>query len=271
VRDCGDGRRDAIGPYPVLACDDWRALDDDLRACTDVVSVVAVADPLGDVDGAGLRRAFPDLARPWKLHHLVHLDRPVDDHADRDHLRKARRARRSVAVDRTTDVDSWAALYGELRARPGFGVAADFADSSWPGLFALPGCRAYAASTQDGAIVAMALWLLDGGRAWYHLGASSAAGYAIGASFAVFEHALADLRADGIAVADLGGVAGSIDDPTDGLARFKRGWANDRRHAWLCGRILDADAYDELAAGSPPAGTWFPAYRAPQPAMAVAS
>jgi len=73
-----------------------------------------------------------------------------------------------------------------------------------------------------------------------------------------------DLRRSGVLVVNLGGGAGLIESADDGLARFKRGWSNDRRTAYLCGRILDRRKYRELASRKAPNGSsFFPAYRAP--------
>jgi hypothetical protein len=60
----------------------------------------------------------------------------------------------------------------------------------------------------------------------------------------------------------LGGAAGLIDSGDSGLARFKRGFSNTVRIAYLCGAILDEERYRSLSKGNPDI-TFFPAYRAP--------
>jgi hypothetical protein len=50
------------------------------------------------------------------------------------------------------------------------------------------------------------------------------------------------------------------DDPRDGLASFKRGFANRSEPFFLCGKVLDADAYASLSAGRAET-QYFPAYR----------
>ena len=62
---------------------------------------------------------------------------------------------------------------------------------------------------------------------------------------------------------DLGGGAGTSEGGSlDGLRRFKAGWATGTRQTFLCGRVLQQDAYDSLSAERT-AGktTYFPAYR----------
>ena len=68
------------------------------------------------------------------------------------------------------------------------------------------------------------------------------------------------LAARGVQRVDLGGAAGHS-DASDGLARFKQGWANEEHTAWLGGRILDADGYARCS-GTSVKSDYFPAYRA---------
>jgi hypothetical protein len=64
-------------------------------------------------------------------------------------------------------------------------------------------------------------------------------------------------------VLDLGAGAGLINDPADGLSRFKRGWSTRTQTAYLCGRIFDAASYHALSEARGLAGAaYFPAYRA---------
>jgi hypothetical protein len=53
-----------------------------------------------------------------------------------------------------------------------------------------------------------------------------------------------------------------LHDASDGLLRFKKGWANTTRQTWLCGRICDRQAYDDLYRQKVDGYTdYFPAYR----------
>jgi hypothetical protein len=116
------------------------------------------------------------------------------------------------------------------------------------------------AARQDGRIVAMAIWFAHDGVAVYHLGASDEAGYAVGASYALFDAAFEHF--DFAERFDLGGAAGLDPGPGDGLARFKQGFANTTATAYVCGAVLDPAAYERLSAGQR-AGGFFPAYRPP--------
>ena len=103
----------------------------------------------------------------------------------------------------------------------------------------------------------MTLWFEHAGVVYNHLTASNAAGYANGANFALYAAAIDHFA--GAAVMNLGGGAGFEDDPDDGLAAFKRGFANAETRALLCGAVLDAERYAALRAGRQTA--FFPAYR----------
>lgn len=87
----------------------------------------------------------------------------------------------------------------------------------------------------------MSIWLSDGTVAHNHLGASSEAGYAVGASYALYAAAVETLEE--CRVLDFGGAPGLADDPDHGLARFKRGFANAEGATWLSGFVLDREGY----------------------------
>ena len=254
--------RDAMGPYPLFSCSEWSALAEDVRDLRGaLVSLVLVADPLGGAGPTQLRAAFPDHVTVLKQHLVVDTDRaaPLPEH----HRRNLRRAGRSVDVEVCEDpcayLDDWVQLYGELVDRHSITGVRAFSPASFRAQLALPGMVAVR-GVSSGVTVSMTLWLVGAHNAYYHLGASSAAGRAVGASFAVFATALDHLRSLGVRLVDLGGGAGA-GSPEDGLYRFKRGWANDERPAYLCGRILDTPAYAELSARARPALNWLPAYR----------
>ena len=238
----GGGAHDLIGPYPLFACANWAGLPADLEALEDrAVSVVLVADPLGDADEGDLERAFPDLMRPYKHHHVLDLDQPgrLPEH----HRRHIRRSAAAVEVDVCADpallLDDWTRLYSGLAERHGLAGIRAFSRTAFARQLALPGLVAVRAE-RDGATVGMALWLVDAPTAHYHLAAYSPEGYEVSASYAIFDRALRHLRARGVRWVDLGGSpdAGSA----NGLERFKRGWATGGRAAYLCGRVLDRAA-----------------------------
>jgi len=133
----------------------------------------------------------------------------------------------------------------------------------------VPGAVLLRAVTHDGAVAGMQLWYTDRERAWHHLSGYAPVGYRWGgASYALMQAALEHLRRRGVEVAGLGAAAGLNDDPDDGLRCFKAGWSTRTVAAWLCGAVLDPQAYAALA---PSGSAFFPAYRDPalQPAPEV--
>jgi Acetyltransferase (GNAT) domain len=244
--------RDLVGPYPLFSCRDWGGLPHDLDELEgEAVSVVLVTDPLTAPGEAQLREAFPDRVVPFKRHHVRDLDHPPEPPVH--HRRHIRRATAAVAVevcDQPLDyLDDWTRLYAALAERHGVTGMRAFSRSAFQQQLSLPGMVAVRGE-RDGETVGMALWLDDAPNAYYHLAAYSPAGYEVSASYALFAVAFEHLREREVHLVELG--AGS-----DGLLRFKRGWATGERVAHLCGRVLDRAAYDRLDAGS----DWFPAYR----------
>ena len=259
----GTPLRDAMGPYPLFSCSDWSGLAQDVKDLDGVlVSIVLVADPLGEAEPAQLCEAFPDHLAVLKHHLIRDTERaaPLPEH----HRRNIRRAARSVDIEicdaPLAYLDDWLDLYSELVTRHGLVGIRAFSRSSFRVQLGLPGMTVIRAVCA-GRTISMGLWLVTGSRAYYHLGASSPAGRDAGASYAVFAAALEHLSNSGVRYVDLGAGSGGT-SADDGLYRFKRGWANDERPAYLCGRITDASAYAELTNRRGTDAGWLPAYRA---------
>lgn len=251
-----------MGPYPLFTCERWTELESDLDELGEsVVSVVLVADPLAGVAPGRLERAFPDLVAPFNPHIVRDLDAPAAMPAH--HRRHLRRASRAVEVEVCREplehLDDWNRLYAALIARHDLAGIRAFSSETFRRQLAIPGMVMVRASRHD-VTLSLGLWFEDAPHAYYHLGASSPEGYAVSASYAIFAAAFDHLRAAGVRCVDLGGSAAGAQD--GGLLRFKRGWGNVERTAWLFGRIFDRRAYSRLAERSEAASSWFPAYRA---------
>jgi hypothetical protein len=258
---------DAMGCYPLFACEDWSGLPEDLNGLEGgPICLFAVTDPFGGHDPDLLRRCFPDVARPFKDHFVVDLSRSPDDFVAAHHRRYARRALRDVDVERVQAParhgEEWVGLYAHLVERHGIRGIAAFGEESLRRQLGVPGIVAYRARCRD-RTVGMVLWYASAGVGYYHLGACNEEGYALRAFFALFMASLAGLASHGLAWLDLGAGAGVRGDAGDGLTRFKRGWATGTRAAWFCGRILDRTRYEDLCRSARGDGTaYFPAYRA---------
>jgi hypothetical protein len=252
---------DAIGLYPLMSLAPTAdiAAGRHLLQTTGLVSLVGVADPFVSPPLTLLSQEF-EVCRPFKDHAII--DRQIGPpEFTKHHRNKIRRALRSCVVDRVQlrdHLDRWIELYDELVRRWNITGIQRFSRRYFEGLASIRNLGCFAAR-QDGMIVAMTLWLRSDRIGYYHLGASSAAGYDISASYAL--HAASIEEYGDCDVLDLGGVAG-LSDAGGGLARFKRGFANSSVNANLCGMILDHRAYSTLAADVGE-GHYFPAYRAP--------
>lgn len=265
----GTERVDAMGPYPLLCCQDWQGLADDLAGLPSaLVSFSCVVDPLADVNKEQLADCFPDHLRAMKTHYAIDLTKPLDSFISTHHQRDSRRALRRMETSlcpRPSDyADSWVTLYEEnVVSRHAVTGPAAFSQTSLRAQLDVPGLVVFAAKRDD-AILGMQLWFVGQAKAYYHLAAYSALGYREGASYALMWQALAHFQDSGVRLINLGGGAGIQAREDDGLTRFKAGWSNMQRTAYFAGRVLNRSDYEMLCrAGGASATDFFPAYRAP--------
>lgn len=253
------GLVDAVGLYPLLALGPAADIGAGRRVleAAGLVSFVGVADPFASPPLAVLTREF-GVCFPFKQHAIIDRQIGLPDFT-RHHRYEIKRALRRSVVDQVPlrdHVDRWIELYDELIERRNIVGIQRFSRRYFECLAAMP-CLGCFAARQDGVIVAMTLWLRGERVAYFHLGASSVAGYSASASYALLAAAIEEYG--DCDVLNLGGVAG-LTDADDGLARFKRGFANSSANAHLCGMVLDRAAYGILAADKAE-GQYFPIYR----------
>jgi len=257
--------RDAMGCYPLFACENWSGLKSDLQQLADeLISVSLVTDPFGEFDVEYLRHCFPDVMKPFKQHFVCDLTQPLESFVHPHHLRNARKALRQVDVGHCIEprelLDDWVNLYQTLIDRHSITGIAAFSRASFAGQLSVPGINVFRAK-ENGAAVGMLLWYEQGDRAYYHLGAYSERGYEVGASFALFDYALRHFCSRQLKWLNLGAGAGTGNSDS-GLTRFKQGWSNGTRTAYFCGRIFAREKYQQLVAEAKARPTsYFPAYR----------
>ena len=257
--------RDAMGCYPLFACRDWSQLDldlDELRS--ELATLTIVADPFGNHTPAQLGKCFPTVVTPFKEHLVTELSRSPESFVATQHRRKAQKALERLDIERVEDAgvfaDRWIELYANLVRRHGIRGLTAFSPDSFRAQLAVPGISLFRAISEN-ETVGMTLWYTDREVAYYHLGAYSDLGYELEASFALFWHVLEYFSRQGLQWLDLGAGAGlSAKDSSDGLSRFKRGWATGTRTAYLCGRIFDLSRYDQIMRDRE-ANDYFPPYR----------
>ena len=263
LRDAPRGMVDAAGPYPLGVLGEGADLPAGMEVLrtAGAVSVVVVADPFAAPEPDRLRDAF-GMINPFKTHWTVERAAgpfaPTPHHRQRIRIAERRCRVRQAAL--REHLDDWCRLYAELSERHAITGLHAFPRASFAALAEMEGLHAFLAEAEAGEVIAMHLWVDDGQVAYSHLAATSAEGYRAKAPYALYAAAIEHFAAR--EAVDLGGGAGLADSAGDGLAQFKRGFANASRTAHLCGQILDEAAYARLSAGRA-AGGYFPAYRAP--------
>jgi hypothetical protein len=255
---------DAMGCYPVFACDDWSRLGEDLEALSGrIVSLALVTDAFGNWTEPMLRQCF-DRVKLFKEHRVYDLTLPPERHVARSHRRNARRALRRLRVEVTPDparhLDEWTALYSALIERHRIRGIRAFSAFSFAQQLRVPGVAMLRAFHED-RVIAAQLWYVQGEVGYCHLTAGSSLAYTLDAADALYWSAIQHFRGT-LRWLDIGASAGLAGDGGDGLTAFKSGWSTGIRPVFCCGRVLDPGRYDEILRGRQSQPTdYFPAYR----------
>lgn len=261
----GFADRDAMGCYPLFACQDWSRLHQDLEEIGDsLVCLGLVTDPFGDYEPAYLRRCFGAVMVPFKEHYIVDLGNWKNKVLDRTTRKRIRKAFAQLVVEVCPQprdyLQDWIRLYGVLVQRHSIGALRAFSRTAFARQMEIPGLIVYRAAFQ-GQTVGMQLVFLQGEVAYGHLIAFDETGYRLGASYAIDAFALEHLA--GLARwFDLGGAPGLAEGSASGLREYKLHWATGTRQTYFCGRIFDSQRYAAIARATGLAGAaYFPAYR----------
>jgi len=262
----GTDLHDAMGCYPLFACREWKNLQEDCEALSrEVVALSVVTDPFGNYDQSVLGNVFKDVVRPFKSHFVADLRQSRDSLVSKHHRYYARRALNNVVVEickRPDEIfEDWMALYSCLAQRHHLKGMKAFSRASFAKQLRVPGITILRA-LENRTTIGAHLWFTHGDVALSHLAATNARGYELMASYALYWSALAYF-AERVRWIDWGAGAGLDGNEADGLTEFKRGWANETRMTFFCGRIFDVSAYQRLCQNNPATRSgYFPAYRA---------
>ena len=255
-----------MGCYPIFACENWSHLESDLNTLENqLVSLSLVTDPFGSYTQQELLHYFKDIARPYKEHFIVELAQQPQIFVSHHHQRNAQKALQKVKVEICEEpiqyLDEWCSLYDNLIERHNIKGLTRFSRTSFAGQLQVPEMIAFRA-VAGGQTVGMLLWAMQNNIGYYHLGAYNSDGYKLKASFALFWKLLEHFKEQGLSWLSLGAGAGFQGDEEDGLTRFKRGWATGTRTVFFCGRIFNAEKYQEsILANQSKDTNYFPAYR----------
>ena len=262
----GTDHRDLASCYPIFDCRKWAAFADDIKALDDShVSVVLVLSPFSSCNTAQLESVFPDLLKPFKRHYLVNLETYDIATVHFMHRRNARYAAKLVEVEQCAHPEQfgaeWLSLQANLMSRHRVPKSDWLSDTTLLRQLSVPDIVMFRA-VENGHTVGIMTWFLSDAAAYYHLAAFSDRGYKTKASFALMDRCISFFRSLGLQKLNLGGNAGITDDPSSGLAVFKKRWANDIGQTLLCGRIINGAVYDSLSSAScTQDGKIFPVYR----------
>lgn len=261
VRPFGEGWSDAMGTYPLCCPGRTADIQGGLRRLEEqgLLSATLVVDGLTGPALPEMTKHFR-LHRPYKTHYLV--DPAVGGYQpSRHHAQEIRRAARHDLELRSVPfadiLSDWTVLYEHLGDRHAVGEVQRFSSNSFEALGRCGGVHAVAAF-RDRRLLCCHLWIEHEDIVWSHLAASSPEGYETGAAYLVYDTSLRHFAGR---LVNLGGPAGRVDDPADGLARFKSGFSNRTTASYLLGAVLDDAAYGELCADKAEASDYFPAYR----------
>ncbi|MEN6577701.1 MAG: hypothetical protein ABFD90_15260 [Phycisphaerales bacterium] len=257
--------RDAMGCYPLFACQDWSGLKADLDdLASDLVSICLVPDPFGGHTPDSLAECFPDKFLAFKEHYVLDLQCDLQKVIKRKTRQAINAALRHLTVELCSNpaeyLDEWVRTYGYLVEKHQLSGIHRFSRDSFAVQMTVPGFHLFRA-LRENHVEGMASWYVQGDVAYGHLLGVSPRGYELNVLYAIFwaaiQHFLGKAR-----WVDFGGLAGTEGDSESGMALFKRKWASTTRPAYLCGRIFNHEAYGQIVrAKDIPETDYFPAYR----------
>lgn len=262
----GTPYKDAIGCYPLFSCKDWTKLHEDLEHVgSDLVSLALVIDPFSGVGPACLEKDF-DIVKPFKTHYLADLNYPLKSFVNKGHHKNARNSLKKMNVAVCSQpvqyLDEWMKLYENLISRHNINNISAFSRKYFDIQLKIPGTVMFIGK-QKNNIIGASIVIIRDKVAYAHLSAYSSEGYKIRASYGIKWKCLTYLNEQNIRYLDIGGMAGTKEDPSDGLAQYKRGWSNEQRIVYLCGRVFDRKKYDYICQQYQIKNNdYFPAYRA---------
>jgi hypothetical protein len=246
VRKGPGGKKLAVGARPFAALDpgsDLQAGLDHLRDAG-ITSVSLVTDPLWGPEPSALQEAF-DVCHRFKETYLV--DKAAGPakigKRHRNRINKARSTGELREISLAENLDTWLELYSCNVANRQ--IPQPFSTAYFERLAEFPELLTTAVLVA-GEIVTITTWVPYRDTLYFHDAASNAKGHAASASYVAFADVVenfADCR-----YLFLGGSADFYDDRLDGLARFKRGFANRSNVSYLCSAILKPAASHAVAA-----------------------
>ena len=260
----GSRYEDGMGSYPLFCCSDWQAIKEDMDEIQNrLVTLSVVTDPFGAYDAELLQRLF-DRVHKFKDHFIFKTGRPIEEVASKHHRYYSKKAFKEVAIEQCSEpvhlLTEWTEVYSALVQRHELHGIKAFSENAFAKQLQTPGIVVFRA-LHKGATVGMHLWYIQEMLAYSHLQAMTQRGYELGASYALYWKAIEKLSSI-VNFIDLGAGAGTVSNANDGLTQFKKGWSNQIRSVYFCGKVFNEKFYTELTKErNAAASSYFPAYR----------
>jgi hypothetical protein len=256
---------DGMGCYPIFSCMDWEKLPLDMQDLKDnLVTLSLVADPFGNHTPQYLNEIF-DKVIPFKEHLLIDLKQEMVSFIHSHHRRNVKKALTQISVELSSNPEElsgeWIILYKNLIERHNIKGIPAFSEWSLSKQLQVPGITLFRAVYQK-ETVGIIIWYSQDDKAFYHLGAYNDTGYKLRASFALFWKSIEHFQTQDFRWLSLGAGAGVKNSTSNGLAKFKQGWATESRTVYFCGKVFNQTKYDEiLKVKNVSEKVYFPAYR----------
>lgn len=254
--------RDAMGGYPLFCCANWNAIGQDLAVLSeDHVSIVLVTEPFTSPDESFLKGHF-DFASLYAMHYIADLEKPSNEVISKHHRYYIRLASKTIDVEiheqPTNLLEDWQTFFQYTISKNSLSGIKTYSKNSFETHLSMPGTSLFVAHFENTA-VGMLLCFQHADYAYLHLVGVSPLGFEKGASYAMYSSAMEYFRKRARWLSFGGTVYDIRGNLRNGLDKFKAGWTNDVLPSYLCGKILQPDAYQSLSSGIDT--DYFPAYR----------
>lgn len=262
----GSDFKDVVGCYPLFSCREWTQLPLDIKEMEKKwVSFSLVTDPFDSFTETLLRENFMDVCFSYKKHFVLNLNSDFEQTVSSHHKRNVKKGIKALSVTKVEEpvllLDRWMELYSLLIEKHHIKGIAGFSRDAFLKQMITPGLKMFKASYGND-IAGLVIFYEKEDTVYYHLGAYNETGYKFQASYAIFWEAIHYFKDKGFHWFNFGSGSGIQENQTDGLSRFKKGWASDTRTAYFCGKILNPEVYKELVETSEGKSIgFFPAYR----------
>jgi Acetyltransferase (GNAT) domain/Helix-turn-helix domain len=236
VRASASGLLQATGLKPLAGLRPGGDMSGGLERLRDagVRSVSLVTDPMWCPELHVLTGSFGS-CRQLKTYYLVDREAKQTQirKRHRNRINRASRAAEVRKVSLSDHLDVWFRLHEEnVRRRQ---IQDAYSREYFERLAEMGGLETVAV-IKEGRFVTMTLWFRHEDVLYYREGASSEEGFEISASYGAFAYAIQ--HAAPCSYVFLGGSVGMYDDHRDGMATFRRGFANATVPSYLCSATL---------------------------------